>query len=322
MQKPWQLLKLSLIKHAMVTPSHLKALQALELAMRRGSLKDAADALAITPAAVGQRIKALEEYLGVPLLDRGRSGLAPSPALAAALPHLRQAFAALEAAAVELDLQRGHELHIAATSDFAELWLAPRMADYRATHPNIRFCINGEGDVPMRLGRVDCEIAYGPVPDDPLVDLLFHDLVVPIASRGTIERIAALPARNDLEGYPLLHFDFYKDDPAGLSWPRWIAATATPRTAPERGMRFQRITAGIDAVLANSGVGLCGLGLIAEAVKAGAIALPYPVSTAIRGEHAFHARFRADAAARPHVARFRSWLSEQSQATGAWLQSL
>ena len=36
----------------MVAPTHLKSLQALDLAVRKGSLKAAADTLAITPAAV------------------------------------------------------------------------------------------------------------------------------------------------------------------------------------------------------------------------------------------------------------------------------
>jgi LysR family glycine cleavage system transcriptional activator len=72
----------------MIAPSHLKSLQALELALRAGSLKSAADVLAITPAAVGQRIKTLEDYLGIDLVVRGRSGLRPTAALADALPHL------------------------------------------------------------------------------------------------------------------------------------------------------------------------------------------------------------------------------------------
>ena len=63
----------------MTMPSHLKSLQAIELALRSGSLAKAAEALSITPAAVGQRIKALEDYLGLELVVRGRSA---SPELA------------------------------------------------------------------------------------------------------------------------------------------------------------------------------------------------------------------------------------------------
>jgi LysR family glycine cleavage system transcriptional activator len=303
----------------MLAPSHLKSLQALELAVRTGSFKAAADRLSITPAAVGQRVKALEDYLGIALLERGRAGIRPSPELASALPHLGSAFAALETAAHELDLQRGQELHLAAVSDFAELWLKPRLDRFRTAHPNILFCINGEGDAPMRLSKVDCEITYGPVPQDARCEGLFRDFVLPVGSPANVARTAGLAEDTRLEGFPLLHLDFYKDDPAGLSWPAWFARNRVARTAPDRGMRFQRITAALDAVQASAGLSLCGLAMISEAIETGAVALPYPLSTGSWSEHAFVARFRQDASARLHVIQFRRWLAQESRATTEWL---
>ncbi len=47
-----------------------------------------------------------------------------------------------------LDMQRGHELHIAAPSDFVELWLKPRLPAFTREYPNARFNINGEGEAP------------------------------------------------------------------------------------------------------------------------------------------------------------------------------
>lgn len=304
----------------MASPTHLKALQALELAVRTGSLKDAAEQLAITPAAVGQRIKSLEDYLGIPLIQRGRAGVRPSEELAAALPHLHDGFAAIETASRELDLQRWHEIHLAAASDFAELWLKPRLARFREKHPNIRFCINGEGDVPMRLGRVDCEISFGPSREG--ADLLFREFAAPIASPTNFDRVMQSPPATRLEGFPLLHLDFYRDDPAGISWPQWIAAGGVERTAPERGMRFQRISDALDAVNANAGLTLCGLALILDRVAEGGIRLPYPVESGIWSDHAFFAHFRQDAIARPHIRRFREWLVEESGVTGVALSRL
>lgn len=299
----------------MLAPTHLKSLQAVELAVRTGSFTAAADRLAISPAAVGQRVKALEDYLGLELLVRGRGGIRPSPELAAALPHLVDAFGALEQAVRELDLQRGQEIHVAAASDFAELWLKPRLAAFRGAHPNILFCINGEGDAPIRLGKVDCEISFRQPPGEANSDLLFRDFVVPIGSPANVRRTASLPPESRLEGFPLLHLDFYKDDPAALSWPAWLARNGIARTAPERGMRFQRITAALDAILASAGFSLCGLAMLLDRVKDGSIALPYPISTGSWSDHAFVARFRQDIALRPHLIRFRRWLAEESRAT-------
>lgn len=123
-----------------------------------------------------------------------------------------------------------------------------------------------------------------------------------------------------LEGFPLLHLDFYKDDPAGLSWPNWIEANAIERTAPERGIRFQRITAALDAVLANAGMSMCGLALIADLVEDGRLALPYPVSTGAWSGFAFNSRFRSDWKSRGHVNKFRTWLLDESRKTRDWLQ--
>jgi len=299
----------------MLAPSHLKSLQALELAVRTGSFTAAANMLAISPAAVGQRVKALEDYLGIELLVRGRAGIRPSPELAAALPHLVDAFGALDLAVRELDLQRGQELHLASVSDFAELWLKPRLPAFRAAHPNILFCINGEGDAPIRLGKVDCEITFGPCREDINNEFLFRDFIVPIGSPANVERTAPLPAKARLEGFPLLHLDFYKDDPAALSWPAWLARNRVVRTAPDRGMRFQRINAALDAVLASAGFSLCGVAMLLDRIEYGSIALPYPISSGSWSEHAFMARFRQDVPLRPHLVRFRRWLREESRAT-------
>ena len=305
----------------MVAPSHLKSFQALEAALRAGSLKAAAETLGITPAAVGQRIKTLEEYLGVDLLSRGRSGLAPTPALDPAAGRLRTAFRELEAAAEALDLQRGHEIHVAAPSDFVELWLTPRLDAFRREQPNTRFCVNGEGDAPLRLGAADCEISFGPYANEPSRDLLFRDYVVVIGSPENLARIASAPAEDCLEGFPLLHLDVYRNDPAIPGWAAWVAANGLRRTAPERGMRFGRIAPALEAVLADAGLTLCGLALIRELVEEGRVALPFSVATGAWTDHGFAARFRPEVAARPQVRRFRTWLAERASETRAWLQT-
>lgn len=299
--------------------THLKSLQALELAVRTGSLKAAADLLAITPAAVGQRVKALEDYLGLELLVRGRSGLQPAPALSGALPHLEAAFRDLELASQRLDLQRGHEVHVAAPPDFADLWLKPRLPGFKAEHPAMLFCVNGEGEAPMRLAPADCEIDFSAGREG--CDVLFHDFVAPVASRENTQRLSAIAEADRLEGFPLLHLDFYKDDPASPGWPQWIAARGLNRSAPERGIRFRRIAQALDAVHADAGLAICGLALVSEQIAEGRLTLPFAATSGVWTSHAFRARFRHDALVRPQVRRFRAWLLAEAATTDAWLAS-
>jgi LysR family glycine cleavage system transcriptional activator len=300
--------------------SHLKSLQALELALRLGSLQAAARALWITPAAAGQRIKVLEDYLGVELVVRGRSGLRPTPELSGALEHLRVAFQELQTVAGMLNLQRGDEIHIAATSDFADFWLKPRLGDFTAKHPHILFCVNGEGDIPLRMGPVDCEITFAPPRPDAGADVLFRDFVLPISSPENTRRISGVALHDRLEGFPLLHLDFYKEDPSAPNWAAWIESQRLKRTEPNRGIRFQRIKPALEAVRANAGLTICGLALLGPYIDDGTISLPFPPATGRWTEHAFQARFRPDATLRPQVRGFREWLVRQAAATQDWLQ--
>ena len=300
--------------------THLKSLQALQLALRCGSLKGAAELLAITPAAVGQRVKALEDYLGIELIVRGRSGLQPTVAFAQALAHLDAGFRELQSVADILDMQRGHEIHIAAAPDFAEMWLQPRLRRFKTLHPNIRFSINGEGEAAIRIAPVDCEISFGPQRPGSSGDiLLFPDFVLPIASPGITQRFLKLPRRERLEGFPLLHLDFYKDDPAIPNWPTWIRKRRLRRTAPNRGIRFQRTSRVLEAVLANAGLTLGGLALISELIDDGTVSMPFSMSAGTWTSHVFQARIRSDALVRPQVRQFREWLIRESGLTKQWL---
>jgi LysR family transcriptional regulator, glycine cleavage system transcriptional activator len=306
----------------MTVTSHLKSFQALELALRSGSFKSAADELAITPAAVGQRIKTLEDYLGIDLIVRGRSGLRPTSALSRALPHLDKAFAELAAAAQEFDFQRVNEIHIAANSDWADMWLAPRLSQFKASHPNILFCVNGAGDVPMRLGKADIEVNFVAPSSDEYCSVLFHDFLIPVSSPENALRIAKIRKHNRLEGFPLLHLDFYRDDPAGIDWPEWLAQHGYRKSALERGIRFQQIGPGLEVVASDAGLMICGLALIVDRIHRNEVIVPFPVKTGAWTTHVFQARFRRDSLLRPQVVRFRTWLEQEARQTAKALAKL
>lgn len=55
--------------------TRLKSLQALDASARHGSFVGAATELGVTPAAVGQLVRSLEDWVGYPLFHRARSGV-------------------------------------------------------------------------------------------------------------------------------------------------------------------------------------------------------------------------------------------------------
>lgn len=80
----------------------LNALRAFEAAARHLSFKLAAHELHVTPGAVGQQVKALEDRLGVQLFDRVHKQLVLAPAGQDYLPAIRDAFGRIASATTSL----------------------------------------------------------------------------------------------------------------------------------------------------------------------------------------------------------------------------
>jgi LysR family glycine cleavage system transcriptional activator len=295
----------------MTGPTHLKSLQALELAIRCGSLKAAAERLGISPAAVGQRIRALEDHLGADLLTRGRSGLMATPQLEPALADLRAAFTALERATEALDFQRVSEIQVVADPDWAELWLAPRLASFREAHPNVLFCINGTGDVPIRLGAPDVRVTYGEGRDEPL----FTDVLLPVAGPDNLRRIAGKAPALQMEGMPLLHLKDQVDGVGPPGWVAWFRRFGHRESGQDRGVRYQHARVALEAVRQNVGFMVCGLSLVQAALESGDVANPFPLSQHLVAPHPYRLRLRQDAERRPQVLRFAAWLRSEAAYT-------
>lgn len=274
------------------------------MAIRTGSLKAAAQALGITPAAVGQRIRALEDFLGTDLLLRGRSGLQPTPELEHALADLRIGFAALDRVTETLNFQRVSEVHIVADPDWAELWLAPRLPGFRASFPKILFCINGAGDVPVRLGSPDLRITYG----GDAGEVLFRDVLVPVTGLDNPRRIADWNTALPMEGMPLLHLKSQQNSQDHPGWVDWFERFGLRESGTDRGVNYQHTRVALEAVRENVGFLVCGLSLVLADLEEGAIVAPFALAQHLIAPHPYRLITRTDTATRPPIQKFLTWL--------------
>lgn len=116
----------------------LNGLRVFDAAARHLSFTRAADELAVTPAAVGQQIRALEDMLGVVLFRRTPKGLELTPEAEAGLPALRSGFLEFEESVRAMQVgQSSQHLTIAAPRDFIQKWLSARLAGYMAANPDL-----------------------------------------------------------------------------------------------------------------------------------------------------------------------------------------
>lgn len=302
--------------------THLKALQALEAAIRRGSLKDAAEELGVTPAAIGQRIRGLEAYLGYPLLHRGRHGIAPTPALNEALGDLGKGFHHLQQAAKTLRLDSLNLIKVAADPDWASLWLRPRLEDFARQHPLIEIAVSETGRGETGAGSADFEIRFGNPSDATDQDVLFHDYLAPVSSPENHKRIAKLPMKRRLEGFPLLHLEPPKGPPDWFGWPQWVKRFGHRIKGADRGIRYQRAEHGLRAVRSDAGILICGLALVVDAVEAGQLSLPFETEKGVWTEQAYCLLRRPEVLHRPQAKKFHDWLLDRSADTRRRLENL
>ncbi|OYY89342.1 MAG: LysR family transcriptional regulator [Sphingomonas sp. 28-66-16] len=151
----------------------LNGLRVLDAAARHLSFTRAADELAVTPAAVGQQIRALEDTLGVVLFRRTTKGLELTPEGESGLEALRHGFLQFEEAVRAMQAgQTSKSLTIAAPRDLSEKWLLPRLADIARADRELRFVlVNADsfgvnGVIDFTEANLDLAIRWGEGPGE------------------------------------------------------------------------------------------------------------------------------------------------------------
>jgi LysR family transcriptional regulator, glycine cleavage system transcriptional activator len=141
----------------------LNGLRVFDAAARHLSFTRAADELAVTPAAVGQQIRALEDVLGVVLFRRTSKGLELTAEAEGGLDALRSGFLQFEESVRAMQAgQSSKSLTIAAPRDFTAKWLAPRLAAYGRSDPEIRFVlVNADDALDFTEANLDLAVQFG-----------------------------------------------------------------------------------------------------------------------------------------------------------------
>ena len=146
----------------------LNGLRVLDAAARHLSFTRAADELAVTPAAVGQQIRALEDLLGVILFRRTSKGLELTDEAAAGLDAIREGFLRFEEGVQAIQAgQSSHVYTIACPRDFFAAWLSSRLAAFRRDNPQLRFALIGsDGETDFAEANLDLAVRWCEGPGD------------------------------------------------------------------------------------------------------------------------------------------------------------
>jgi LysR family transcriptional regulator, glycine cleavage system transcriptional activator len=251
----------------------LKALPAFELAADRASISAAAGELRLTHGAVSRQIKALEDYLGVPLFRRLNRRIELTAAGAAFLPFVRQAMQVLEGSAAQVAARsKQSPLIVSCLATFMMRWLIPRLYAFNAAHPGtevrlaashapVRFGDNGI-DVAIRIGKRPWPRSVAAHPF--LLDRIGPVLAPALRDRHRLERPA------DLRRLPLLHTETRPH-----AWADWLRITGTNDVDAAAGTRFEHTYFLLEAAASGLGVAIGSYPLVEHDVKSGRLVAPF-----------------------------------------------
>jgi LysR family glycine cleavage system transcriptional activator len=215
----------------------LNALRAFEAAARHLSFVRAAEELHVTPAAISQQVKLLEDHLGASLFHRGKK-LALSDAGNAALPLVSEAFDQIERAMLKMRPNSlGDTLVISAPPAFAARWLIPRLEDFQSRHPNIELRLHATKRlVNFQVEDVDVAIRFGAGSyPDLIVERLMPETIIPVAAPALA---AIINTADDLINCTLLEDEWHVDNGVFPDWATWLATLGVNNVAPLRVRQF------------------------------------------------------------------------------------
>tara|TARA_B100000029_G_scaffold497818_1_gene565820 strand:- start:796 stop:1704 length:909 start_codon:yes stop_codon:yes gene_type:complete len=292
----------------------LTALRAFEAAARHLSFTKAAEELAVTPAAISNHIKALENQYGVQLFRRLTRAVTLTEAGQSALPLLRQGFDKLSEAADRLgNLNPGGTITVSVLPFFASKWLVPRLHGFYQTHADIDVRIDANMravdlfrdsvDVCVRLGR-------GNYPDLDVVKLL-DEQAFPVCSPRLLEEVGPLKHPEDLRHHTLLHVE--SDEFYFPEWSAWLKVAGVEEIDASRGPRFNQLGLQVQAAVEGHGVALASSVLVTDDLYAGRLVRPFDL--AVEADFAYYLLCQKEAASQPLIVAFREWILTEVSAS-------
>lgn len=286
----------------------LRALQAFDAIGRRGSITGAAEDLGVSPGAISQLVRNLEQSLGLTLLERRGRRVELSSWGRLYYREVSKGFQQLTMATNVLKrVSNEGGIVVSALSSVASRWISRKIFDWHALCPTAQVRIFGQDQEP-RLGaeEVDFRITYGRrsyVHEH--VAHLFTDWVVPACSPALL---AARPPQSpeDVLTFPLLNVEWESDYKASPQWCDWAKLVHANHSQQLSGLSFTLSSSAIDAAVNGRGFVLAQLSMVQEEIAAGTLVIPFDIR--LKLSESYFLAWDRTALEKPNGQRFHKWI--------------
>jgi LysR family glycine cleavage system transcriptional activator len=201
----------------------LQALRSFEAVARMHSVTRAAEELRVSHSAVSHQIRKLEEWMGLPMVERNGRGIRLTEAGERYKLKVCEAFNMIHGE-TELLCQRAASprVRVSCVPMLAVSWLMPQMNDFWEKHPEVQVTVQySRMAETIDPATVDVAVHYGnpgEFPDFVAMPLL-ERVVVPVASPNYLQRVGYKDL-SELPRLTLLH------DEVRRGWRMWLQRAA------------------------------------------------------------------------------------------------
>jgi LysR family glycine cleavage system transcriptional activator len=287
----------------------LNSLRSFEAVARQLSFSKAAQELYVTPGAVSQQIRGLEELLGAKLFDRTRRWVALTDTGARMLPDVQAGLDSLSRACSSRAAPVAEPtLTISVAPSFASKWLLPRLSGFYDSHPDIDLRISATvGLADFKRDKVDLAIRLGHGRYPGLhAEPLFNEALTPLCSPDLLKSKGRLKTPDDLRRHRLIHDVSIPGGGDCAAWDRWLALAGAKQVFAKRGAKFSLAELAMQAAIDGVGVVLGRVVLAERDLAAGRLVRPFKIVLPLDVSY-FLVRSNATAP-RPEILCFRNWL--------------
>ena len=286
------------------------ALRAFEAAGLHNNFKKAAEEIDLSASAVSHQVRALEEYLGVPLFSREGGKPQLTNAGAIYLESIQQLFDKLEEATRNISERTNrHSLVVNLFHSLASRWLIPHLPRFQKEHPGIDIKLLSSYE-PMEFtpGDIDLAIRYGEGNWSGLKsDLLFQDELSVVCSPAIAEKLPALTNADGLSTFTQISCSL---DPS--EWQTWCQRAGVEMPAFQNSLELDSRALVLEAAAEGLGIAIGRIPYVNDDLNTGRLCDPY--SLHLSCEQGYYLVYPEHHASYTNVACFREWLLDECDA--------
>ena len=282
----------------------LESLRVFEVAARHANFTRAAEELHVTHGAISQRMKALEQELGVALFERrGRSmavtpqGILLSEHIARGVEEFRRGVRAVRAQPVE-------RLTVSTIPAFATRWLIPRLPMFARSHPDASVSVRTEMTLSSMVSDgVEIAVRFGEGKwPDVRVEKLFDEYLFPVHSPSLAQvDIPSTPAE-------LLEHSLLNDE--RQPWSLYFRSLGLRVPDTIRGPAYNDTNVLLEAAANGHGITLARATLVRSDIKSGRLKRVF--NHAVKTRYSYYLVEPLGGVESPAAGQFKDWIMREA----------